>query len=131
MDKDILKLIAFLADNNPDEAIIAIDADYKIVFANKKACELENMAINKIVGHSFPDIFYNGRKYNGQGIYLSPLTEAIDTGMEKLNVEFHPHGSRFFLTITGIKGTFMLCAMLMVSPNTQSLAIMPLTIKRN
>ena len=96
MDKDILKLIAFLADNNPDEAIIAIDADYKIVFANKKACELKNMAINKIVGHSFPDIFYNGRKYNGQGIYLSPLTEAIDTGMEKLNVEFHPHGSRFF-----------------------------------
>ena len=95
MDKDILKLIAFLADNNPDEAIIAIDADYKIVFANKKACELKNMAINKIVGHSLPDIFYNERKYNGQGIYLSPLTEAIDTGMEKLNVEFHPHGSRF------------------------------------
>ena len=34
MDKDILKLIAFLADNNPDETIIAIDADYKRLFTS-------------------------------------------------------------------------------------------------
>lgn len=68
MDIDILKLIAFLADNKPDEAIIAIDADNKIVFANKKTCELENMAFNKIVGHSFPDIFYNGRNTTDKGI---------------------------------------------------------------
>jgi len=108
MDKNIMKLAVFLTDNNPDAAIIVIDADYKIVYANKKTCKLENMTFEEMVGASFIDVFFNSCKYNKQGAYLSPLIEAIDTGIANPNVEFHPHGSRFFPNNHWYKGHILI-----------------------
>ena len=40
MDKHY-ETVCFLADNNPDTVIIAIDASYKVIYPNMLICRLE------------------------------------------------------------------------------------------
>jgi len=94
MNKDIKSLIIRFVDTLSDNAVLAIDADYNIVYANACILSAANLTAAQILGNSLLHDFYGGRKFDQNGNYLSPLIKAIDTGENVLPSVIAPENLR-------------------------------------
>lgn len=80
MNEYIKSLIFRCTDSMSERAILVLDAEYKIIYANSIVLKNANLTLTQLSGKSMLYDFYNGVKFDSDGNYLSLLIKSIDKG---------------------------------------------------
>ncbi len=71
-----------IAMDNAQTCINIVDREGRLLFFNLAAEKASGYRRQDVLGKSFVEVFYQGRKFAADGRYLNPLVETLETGRE-------------------------------------------------